>query len=76
MAGPAPKEIQGIPTGESTNIVQFVPKHEEELIKNVTESVQQVEPAFQREHATPDASKPIPDSEAFKKVEVEKAQEA
>ena len=72
MAGPAPKEIQGIPTGENTKIVQFVPEHEEELIKKVTESAQQMEPAFQKEHAIPDASKPIPDSEAFKRVGAER----
>ncbi|OGE29635.1 hypothetical protein A2867_02105 [Candidatus Daviesbacteria bacterium RIFCSPHIGHO2_01_FULL_40_11] len=67
MAGPAPKEIQGI-----TTEVEFVPNHEEELIKKATESVQQVEPDFQKEHATPDAPKPIPNSAALKKVGAER----
>lgn len=71
MAGPALKEIQGIPTGENTKIVHL-PTQETEWRKRVVQHTQQVVPSYTTEQATPSAAYPIPDSDALKHAKAER----
>lgn len=71
MVGSAPKEIQGIPTGESAQTVR-TPTRETEWRKNVVQHTQQIVPSYTTEQATPPAAHPIPDSDALKQVQAER----
>lgn len=68
MEGSAPEKVHRIPVKETGKVVQFVPKQEEDWIEEVVGHTQQIEPAFQKEHATPRANKPIPKSKDLEQV--------
>lgn len=71
MAGPAPKEIQGILSGKDNTIVHL-PTQEAKWRAGVAQHAQQVVPSHTTEQATPPAAHPIPDSHALKQVQAER----
>ncbi|MBI2196088.1 hypothetical protein HYU45_00565 [Candidatus Daviesbacteria bacterium] len=72
MAGPAPTEIQSIPTGENAKIVHL-PTQERKWRERVVQHVQKkIGPSFTTNEATPHATQPIPDSQALKQARAER----
>lgn len=71
MEGSAPEKVHRIPVKETGKVVQFVPEQEEKWIERVVGHTRQMEPAFQKAHATPHANKPIPKSKDLEQVGAE-----
>lgn len=72
MADAAPKEIQERSTQKAGNVVQFVPRHRQDLIRNVVQETQQIDPTFTEEQAIPVSSHPIPDTKELRDVKAER----
>lgn len=72
METPALEKVHRIPVKEPANVVQFVPRHNQDLIRNVVQKAQQIDPTFTEEQATPVSSHSIPGSQELRDVKAER----